>query len=139
MPSPAVAGEEGGRPAAPSGTVLLVEGDAAVRKVAAGMLARLGFVVLVAQDGSTALELFRQRQAEIRCVLCDLTMSGMDGWATLTALRQIAPGLPVILASGYDVAQAMTVAHLDLPQAFLVKPFQMQALRDALAQALAGT
>jgi PAS domain S-box-containing protein len=123
---------------APEGTVLLVEDDAAVRNVAASMLTRLGFAVLVAPDGSQALELFRQRQADIRCVLCDLTMQHMDGWATLTALRQLAPGLRVILASGYDEALVMAGDHPERPQAFLGKPYQMQALRTAMEKALAS-
>ncbi|MCX7003060.1 MAG: ATP-binding protein, partial [bacterium] len=118
-------------------TVLVVEDDAAVRHVAAGMLARLGFAVLVAPDGVEALALFRQRQAEICCVLCDLSMPRMDGWATLTALRQLAPGLPVVLASGYDEAQVMAGEHAERPQVFLGKPYQMQALRAALRKAMA--
>ena len=135
MAGPALAGLAAGH--AQTDTVLVVEDDAAVRHVAAGMLARLGFAVLVAPDGVAALALFRQRQAEIRCVLCDLSMPRMDGWATLTALRQLAPGLPVILASGYDEAQVMAGEHPERPQAFLDKPYQMQALRAALGKAMA--
>ena len=136
MPATAGAGMAAGP--TPAGTVLVVEDDAAVRKVAAGMLARLGFTVLAAPDGVEALKVFQQRQAEICCVLCDLSMPRMDGWATLTALRQIAPGLPVILASGYDEAQVMAGEHPERPQVFLGKPYQMQALRAALGKAMAG-
>jgi CheY-like chemotaxis protein len=60
----------------------------------------------------------------------------MNGWDTLTALRKLAPGIPVILASGYDEAQVMTGDHPELPQAFLSKPYQLQGLRDAIALAL---
>ncbi|MCX7002014.1 MAG: PAS domain S-box protein, partial [bacterium] len=96
-----------GTPAAPAGTVLLIEDEAAVRTVAARMIERCGFAVLAAPDGSAGLALYRQHQVEICCVICDLAMPDMDGWATLTALRQRTPDLPVILASGYDEAQAM--------------------------------
>jgi CheY-like chemotaxis protein len=70
-------------------------------------------------------------------VLTDLTMPRRDGWETLTALRQLDPNLPVILASGYDRTQVMAGTHADLPQVFLEKPFRLQQLRDAVAQALA--
>jgi len=70
----------------------------------AGML---GFTVLTAKDGLEAVEVFRQHQAEIRCVLTDLAMPRLDGWGLLSALHQIAPNLPVILASGYDKAQVL--------------------------------
>jgi len=117
-------------------TVLLVEDETEVRKVAAAGLKRLGYAVIAAQDGVEALELFRQRREEIRCVLCDLTMPRMDGWETLTALRQIAPGIPVILASGYSKAQVMAGDHPEQPQVFLRKPYSFRLLGDAIARAL---
>jgi len=118
------------------GTVLLVEDDSAVRDAAAAMIKHLGFSVIEAMDGVDAVELFRQRRNEISCVLCDLTMPRMNGWETLTALRKLAPGIPVILASGYDEAQVMEGDHPELPQAFLGKPYKYKGLRDAINQAL---
>jgi two-component system, cell cycle sensor histidine kinase and response regulator CckA len=79
---------------------------------------------------------FRQHSDEVRCVLSDLTMPRMNGWETLTALRKLAPGLPVILASGYDKAHVMAGDHPELPQAFLSKPYRIQELRDAIGRAL---
>ena len=118
------------------GTVLLVEDDSAVRDAAAAMIKHLGFSVIEAMDGVDAVELFRQRRNEISCVLCDLTMPRMNGWETLTALRKLAPGIPVILASGYDEAQVMEGDHPELPQAFLGKPYKHTGIRDAINQAL---
>jgi PAS domain S-box-containing protein len=119
------------------GTVLLVDDDQRLRKLGETMLKHLGFDVLLAADGVEAMEVFEQHKDEIRCVLCDLTMPGMNGWETLTALRKLAPGLPVILASGYDKAQVMAGRHPELPQVFLSKPFNLQVLRDAIGLALA--
>ena len=56
--------------------------------VAEAMLTRLGFAVLQARDGVEAVEVFRQHQDEIRCVLCDLTMPRMNGWETLGGSAQ---------------------------------------------------
>jgi Response regulator containing CheY-like receiver, AAA-type ATPase, and DNA-binding domains len=118
------------------GTVLLVEDEPMVREVGETALASLGFVVLLAKDGVEAVEVFRQHKDEVRCVLCDLTMPRMNGWETLAALRKLAPGLPVILVSGYDKAHVMAGDHPELPQAFLSKPYQIQGLRDAIGRAL---
>ena len=118
------------------GTVLLVEDEPMVRKVVQAALESLGFAVLLAKDGVEAVEVFRQHQDEVRCVLCDLTMPRMNGWETLAALRKLAPGLPVILASGYDTAHVMAGDHPELPQAFLSKPYRLQGLRDAIGRAL---
>jgi len=118
------------------GTVLLIDDEAMVRDVAAAMLKCLGFSVLEAKDGVEAVEVFRQHQHEIRCVLCDLTMPRMSGWETLTTLRKLATDIPVILASGYDKAQVMAGDHPELPQVFLGKPYKFKGLSDAIGQAL---
>jgi PAS domain S-box-containing protein len=118
------------------GTVLLVEDEEMVRKVGETALKELGFAVLLAQDGVEAVEVFRQHKDEVRLVLCDLTMPRMNGWETLAELRKLAPGLPVILASGYDKAYVMAGDHPELPQAFLSKPYQLKELRAAIGRAL---
>ena len=123
-------------PTADGGMVLLVEDEEMVRNVAAAMIERLGFSVLEAKDGVEAVEMFRHRQDEIRCVLCDLTMPRMNGWETLAALRKLAPDIPVILASGYDKAHVMSGDHPEWPQVFLGKPYKMKGLRDALCKAM---
>jgi PAS domain S-box-containing protein len=120
------------------GTVLLVEDEPMVRKLGQSALTSLGFAVLLAGDGVEAMEVFRQHKDEVRCVVCDVTMPRMDGWETLGALRKLAPGLPVVLASGYDRAQIMAGNHPELPAAFLSKPYRLHELRDAIRCALAA-
>jgi len=119
------------------GTVLLIEDEEQVRNVAKKMLAHLGYTVLDAKDGVDALAIFPKHQGEIRCVLSDLTMPGMDGWDTLAALRKLSPGVPVILCSGYDEAHVMAGDHVERPNAFLGKPYQLKQLRDTISRVLA--
>ena len=119
-------------------TILVVEDEPAVRKGVTFALQRAGLTVLAAEDGVEAVELFRRHREEVGCVLCDLTMPRMNGWETLTALRQLAPGIPVILASGYSEAQVMEGSHPELPQALLHKPYEAKALLDAINQFLTG-
>ena len=121
---------------AASGLVLVVEDDEALLNLAGHNLRSLGFTVLQAQDGVVALDLFRQHQPDIRCVISDVVMPRMDGWQTLEALRRLAPNLPVILASGYDEATVMGGNHPERPQAFLSKPYTRDRLRAALGRAL---
>jgi len=116
------------------GTVLLVEDEEQLRNMAATMLKRLGFSVIEAKDGVEAVDVFRQHQSEIKFVLSDLTMPRMDGWETLTALRKLKPGIPVILASGYDKAHVMSGDHSELPQAFLGKPYRIKELGEVISQ-----
>ncbi|MCP4340524.1 MAG: PAS domain S-box protein [Desulfobulbaceae bacterium] len=118
------------------GTVLVVEDEPIVCDMAAAMLTNMGMTVLKAKDGLEAIEVFRQHKGTICCVLCDLTMPRMDGWETLAALRQLAPGIPFILASGYDQAHVMVGDHREWPQIFLSKPYKMAKLKNALIKAM---
>lgn len=118
------------------GTILLVDDDEFLLMATGALLERMGFTLLTAKDGLEAVEVFQRHGNDIRCVITDLTMPRMDGWETLTALRQLAPTLPVILSSGYDKAQVMSGPHPDFPQGFLSKPYSLQQLRDALGCAL---
>ena len=118
------------------GAVLLVEDDLTVQRLAARMLVKLGFVVIQAADGVEAVEVFAKRKGEIGWVLCDLTMPRMNGWETLAALRDMAPEIPAVLASGYDYLEVVSGDHLEWPQAFLSKPYGLQQLKDVIGQVL---
>ncbi len=120
----------------PGGTVLLVEDQDAVRNMAESMLKLIGYEVLAASGGAEAVDLLRANLDEIRCVITDLSMPGMDGWETLAALRKIQPHIPVILVSGYDEARVMTGNWSERPQVFLHKPYSMRDLKAAIDKAL---
>jgi CheY-like chemotaxis protein len=121
------------------GAVLLIEDEEPVRNMARMMLTRLGYPVLEAKDGDEGLEIFKQHQTEIRCVLSDLTMPRMNGWETIAALRKLSPDIPVILSSGYDEARVMADEHTERPNAFLGKPYQIKSLGAAIRRAVYGS
>ena len=109
-------------------TVLVVEDDPSLRETFALTLKVCDFSVLTAEDGAAALALFEQHRDDIGCVLCDVIMPGMNGWETLTALRRLAPDLPVILISGYSEGEVMSGDHHEQPHAFLPKPCDVRKL-----------
>ncbi len=119
---------------ADGGTVLVIDDESPLRKAVLLALKRSGFTVLEAKDGVEGVEVFQQHSDEICCVLCDMTMPRMNGWETLTALRKLAPEIPVILASGYSREQVMAGNHPELPQAFLSKPYEFATLKDTIVR-----
>lgn len=137
---PAVAGEPEAirEPAraegeAPSGTglILVVDDDAGVRGVARQALEMRGYRVIEAGDGSEALDQLRLRGAHVDLVVLDATMPNMSGESTLREIRDLLPGLPVLLSSGYD-EQATLQRFPDLGRDhFLPKPY---GPRDLLAR-----
>jgi two-component system, cell cycle sensor histidine kinase and response regulator CckA len=120
------------------GTVLLIDDEDMLREMANRMLTRLGYKVLAAKDGVEALEIFNEHPDAIDVVLSDLSMPRMNGWDTLTALRQIRPDIPVVLASGHDQSKVLAGDHPELPQVFLHKPYQKAELQAALVRAMDG-
>lgn len=62
-------------------------------------------------------------------------MPRLNGWETLSALRNFSPGLAVILAIGHDEKQIMVADHPDQPDAFLHKPFSQTELIETIQKA----
>lgn len=119
-----------------SGTVLLVDDEESVRKLAAKMLKRLGFDVLTAADGREALEVFRGQAEEITCVILDLTMPHLNGEQTFRELRRIKGDVRVILSTGYN-EQGVTERFLGGGPAGLIhKPYQLNTLEAELRRVL---
>ncbi|NLI48105.1 MAG: PAS domain S-box protein [Acidobacteria bacterium] len=118
------------------GMVLLVDDEEAVRALAERMLRRLGFEVVTAADGASAVEQFRARRREITAVVLDLTMPAMDGGETLQALRAADPGVRVLLASGYDEGDVSRRFGDGGPDAFIQKPYRLATLRAKLRHIL---
>ena len=119
----------------PSGpTVLLVEDEVPVRKVATRVLKRAGYRVLQAETGVQALELARLHGDLIDVVVSDVVMPEMDGSTLVDRLRELRPDLAVILMSGYSEKELGTEARRKAT-VFLEKPFSPDQLAGALRTA----
>jgi PAS domain S-box-containing protein len=117
------------------GTVLLVDDEEIVRRIARAGLEQLGYHVIEAENGVEAVGLFRQNQADISLVLLDLTMPVMSGEETLRKLTAIDPNVRVILSSGFNEADA--TKHFDGRglAGFLQKPYTLTRLSEKLRAA----
>ncbi len=118
-------------------TVLLVDDEALVRNVERNAMQRAGLTVLEAQDGEQAIEVFRQNRERIDLVVLDLVMPGLDAAATLRSLRELKPGVPAIVQSGYSEEDAShSMERVDGQLAFLQKPFSVQTMLSKVASVL---
>jgi PAS domain S-box-containing protein len=119
-----------------SGTVLVVDDEAAVRDTCTAMLEKLGLRVLSAGDGEAAVRLYRERGGEIHAVLLDLTMPRMGGLACLEALQGIREDVKVILASGFSSEEISGRVGGRCLAGMLQKPYQFSQLAGELARVL---
>jgi PAS domain S-box-containing protein len=121
-----------------SGTLLVVDDEELVRHFAQDVLESCGYQVLEAGNGQEAVELFRQRAGQIAGVLLDLTMPVMGGEEALRLLRQIRPGVRVVLSSGYDEVDAVRRFAGQGLADFIQKPYTPAALAIKIKKALAS-
>jgi PAS domain S-box-containing protein len=117
-------------------TILLAEDADAVRAVARQVLARLGYTVLEASDGMSALRLAETHRGPIHLLLTDVVMPEIGGRMLAEQLRGQRPGLKVLYSSGYTADAVVRHGMLGPGIAFLQKPFTPEVLarkvRDVL-------
>jgi len=121
-------------------SILLVDDEAPVRRLAAKALTREGWQVITAFSAEDALNTIAQAPPgpALACVISDVVMPGMDGPALVRRLRQEWPGLPAILMSGYaDAGLRQSLQAADI--FFLAKPFGMTELVRAAATLVPST
>ncbi|GAC1649197.1 MAG: hypothetical protein NVS4B3_05900 [Gemmatimonadaceae bacterium] len=106
-----------------SETVLLVEDEAAVRRGVRRMLERKHYTVVEATNGTEALQLFSLHPSPISLVISDLVMPAMGGLELARQLRAIAPGVKLLLMSGYSGDLVTAGGELPRDAAFIQKPF----------------
>jgi CheY-like chemotaxis protein len=123
------ASRDGADAAARGETILVVEDEAAVRRLTCRILAREGYRVLEAADGARALAMWDEHAGEIDLLLTDVVMPGMSGKELAERL-----GIEPVFMSGYtdDVMLRHGMEGLRLVQ----KPFDAQTLLGAVRSAL---
>jgi PAS domain S-box-containing protein len=115
----------------PATPVLLVDDEELVRRGTAEMLSDVGYIVQEAASGHEALALLA-KGINVTLLITDYAMPGMTGVELARQVRQLRPGLPVLMITGFTAMDGQVV-H-DLPR--LSKPFRQTELLDAVANLL---
>jgi PAS domain S-box-containing protein len=138
-PSAAAASVPAVAPRGRGETILLVEDEPAVREMGTAALSRHGYLLLTANNGAEALDVWATHKGKISLLLTDLIMPG--GMSGLELARQILrrdPGVRVIYTSGYSAE----IAGRDLPMKagvnYLAKPYELNTLLQTVRTALDG-
>jgi hypothetical protein len=119
-----------------TGTILLVEDDDAVRRLAAIHLEAEGYRVIPAGDGEEALRICRSREERIDLLLSDVVMPGPSGSELATSLAKVRPGLRILLVSGYMETEVPERTPGGTAVRFLRKPYGRAELLDEVRAAL---
>jgi signal transduction histidine kinase/CheY-like chemotaxis protein len=133
-PRPAPAEPVAPAPAGPeerSVRLLFVDDDVLIAMSSVEMLRDLGHEVTEAHSGSQALALLGEGK-EFDLMITDFSMPKMNGGQLSAAVRELRPGLPILLATGY--AELPEGEELDLPR--LGKPYAQRQLQDMIRDLL---
>jgi PAS domain S-box-containing protein len=119
-----------------SETVLLVEDDEMVRGLAQIVLESHRYTVMPARNADEALELAQDHGGVIDLVMTDMVMPGMGGSVLAERLRQLRPGIKVIVTSGYAGRGQEFIESLGSQAAFLQKPYTPETLTKKVRDVL---
>ncbi|MGQ9638656.1 MAG: response regulator, partial [Thermodesulfobacteriota bacterium] len=117
-------------------TVLVVEDEEVVRKLAVRLLKRQGYRVLEAPDGGQAFLLCEKYSAPIHLILTDVVMPGMSGRELYERLKVIHPDARVLYMSGYTDNAIIHHGVMEEGIDFIQKPFSLEALARKVREVL---
>src|SRR5688572_3461194 len=123
QPTPAV------RPERPHGgyTILVVDDEEAVRRLASRMITWMGYQALEARHGREALATIEEHNGPIHLVVTDIKMPGMNGRELGRIIEERWPGKPILYMSGF-ASEVFRDGLLEPGAPFLAKPFTQDDL-----------
>lgn len=120
----------------PKGAVLVIDDEAVIRKTMRHQLERLGYDVLLAENGQEGVELYRESADRVLAVILDMVMPVMDGKEAFHKIREINPDARIIICSGYTGNASITELKECGLCAFLAKPFRREKLATLLQECI---
>jgi len=128
-------GQSGSLPEKKKRLILVIDDEETVLDVSRAYLEQAGFTVVTAEDGRRGLEVFKEQEAAVDCIILDFTMPGMDGREVLIEIHKIRSDMPVILSSGYDEDEVVGRIGGEAVSGFIQKPYGGAALIERLRAA----
>ena len=119
-----------------SETILVVEDEEEVRKLAVGILRRQNYRVLEAAQGEEALLIGEKHEGRIHLLLTDVVMPGLNGPDLARRMKYSHPEMKVIFMSGYSDKGIFQQGVLDLETGLLQKPFSLESLTGKVREVL---
>jgi two-component system, cell cycle sensor histidine kinase and response regulator CckA len=118
-------------------TLLVVDDEEMVRRLAARMLIMLGYRVLEARDGQEAVWVLQRSAQRVAGVLTDLAMPGIGGRGLGETIARCWPQVRVLYMSGFPAKRMVHEGALDPSHPFIQKPFTSEQLGRKVRELLA--
>lgn len=119
--------------------ILLVDDDDAVRHLTLAILTKAGYSVLMASSGNEALEIASNPKQAIDLMLSDVVMPGLAGPKLAELVRQVRPGIKIVMMSGYIRDRNLRSGMSQEELGFIQKPFLPEELLSKVAAEMQRT
>jgi PAS domain S-box-containing protein len=116
--------------------ILLVDDHAEVRSTTAAVLEDIGHCVVEATDGAEALRRMKDGDCNYDVIISDYAMPHLSGTDFLRGARELCPGVPALIITGY--AEADTISDRPEGVEILLKPFTANILESTLSRICSG-
>ena len=117
-------------------TLLLVEDEPLILRMAKRVLSELGYTVLTASDGLEALEVLGRHAGDVQLLITDVVMPKMSGRELAARVTALRPDIRVLYSSGYAADAIGEDGVIDDGINFLAKPYEPSRLADAVRDVL---
>ena len=116
--------------------ILVVDDEKIIRNLLIHLLEQLVFAVLSAGNADEALKIFADEKDQIKLVITDIVMSGMNGYILARKLKEERPALDIIFMSG-DMSQLSSIIDKPLHNIhYLKKPFKLAEVKAKVLEVL---
>lgn len=95
-----------------------------IRRMVASNLSRLGYDVVLAEDGVEAVKKFRANKKKIALVILDMLMPAKSGWKAYEEIQRVRPDVRALFMSGYSPDMLQCKGGSIFDSEILMKPFR---------------
>ncbi|HEX8724629.1 MAG TPA: PAS domain-containing protein, partial [Gemmatimonadaceae bacterium] len=117
-------------------TVLVVEDEPALRRLAERALTAAGYAVLTAETGEEGAAVLEAHRGEVHLMLTDVVLPGMSGRELAAQVAPLYPDVRVLFTSGYTDDTVLRHGVTDQTARFLAKPYTVAELTRKVREAL---
>ena len=124
----------------PKGKVLIIDDESDVRDVLKFHLSECNFQVIEAENGQEGIELLKSGDnlSNVGVILCDIRMPKVNGIECIEYIRKEAPGIPIVVVTGFPDTQMAVSLMNDGVKDYLVKPVEKEKLVSTVEKLVAA-
>ena len=124
----------------PKGRILVIDDEEDVREVLKLHLESAGYNILEAENGEDGINILlsEDNMVNVGVVLCDIRMPKVNGAECVDFLRKEAPGIPVVMVTGYPDTEMAASFLKKCVKDYLVKPVEKKKLLSVVAKIIAN-